>query len=126
MPKRSGENLARTEDGTTYNKLQRPENWPLEPARRPSGNIEDGSDIDEACNGSLNEETSAQSIPKAKRGKQRLHNHKRKARNTENGCLPMDDDDFSSSDGNGVSFAAIQYLKGVRWVPPSIFLNHHC
>jgi hypothetical protein len=111
MPKRPGENLARTEDGATYNKLQRPDKWPKEPARGLPQDVEDDSEPEALSNTSSDDEVEEGKKSRS-RNKQRVHH--RKARYTENGCLPMDDDEFSGSEGNDVSFAAIQYLKSVR------------
>ena len=110
MPKRPGENLARTEDGAQYNKLQRPDNWPQEPARSvPS------DDENDEVNEEPESDAQEQSTHAARRAKQHRSRQRRKGRNTESGCLPMDDDDFSGSEnGNDVSFAAMQYLKSVR------------
>jgi hypothetical protein len=110
MSKRSGENLARTIDGSTYNKLQRPEHWPVEPARSIPVDNERG--LDEAV--ASDNASSAVAVPK-RSNKQKSRDSRRKSKRTDNGCLPMDDDDFSGSENaNDVSFAAIQYLKSVR------------
>jgi hypothetical protein len=111
MPKRPGENLARTEHGATYNKLQRPDAWPKEPARRLAQSRENEGDPevdsdDVASEGGKSENRSHEHI--------KHQSDVDKPRFTDHGCLPIDDDDFSGSEENDVSFAAIQYLKSVR------------
>ena len=110
MPKRPRENLARTDDGSAYNKLQRPDNWPVEPPRRSTPETRDDSD---RVNTSSDEEQS--NVARKPKSKQPRQQQQRKGKSTEYGCLPVGDEDFSGSDnGEDISFAAIQYLKSVR------------
>lgn len=112
MSKRSGENLARTADGSTYNKLQRPEHWPVEPAR--SIPIADERDLAEDA---ASDDVSSVIAASKRSTKQKSRDNRRKSKKPDNGCLPLDDDDFSGSENaNDVSFAALQYLKSVRSV----------
>jgi hypothetical protein len=115
MSKHLGENLARTEDGGTYNKLQRPDNWPAEAARSPV--IDDG--LVDTRDSDREASSSAESLPDeeaSRRSKKRKRIYSLQKRNLSavDGCLPLDDEDFSELGDDSVSFAAIQYLKGVR------------
>jgi hypothetical protein len=126
MPKRPGENLARTVDGSTYNKLQRPDNYPVEPARKLVANdnivakeVKDSHEVEYEEGDEEEEEEqrdSDEEFAERSRKRKRIYNLKKNGMGTANGRLPLDDEDFSPSDlgDDTVSFAAIQYLKGVR------------
>jgi hypothetical protein len=114
MLKRPGENLARTEDGATYNKLQRPDNWPVEPPRKPITDEEAHGNKVEVQEEGIDLDSSEDDSPKARQRKKRIYSLRKRNIGGADGCLPMDDEDFSGSDNDMVSFAARQYLKSVR------------
>lgn len=112
MSKRKGENLARTQDGSAYNKLQRPDNWPSEPARSTKDDLDETRDVGYTSDASLDLRASTHNTPSATN---RRKNHQKSYRDYANGCLPMDENDVSGSEqGDDPSFAAMQYLKSVR------------
>ena len=116
MPKRPRENLARTEDGATYNKLQRPDGFLEEPPRKLRRKHNDS--FDPESEGSISMEESSEDDIRAtiydSSKLDRTSNRRQKEMHSANGirgCLPMDDD-YDSEDS--FSADALEYLRTVR------------
>jgi hypothetical protein len=131
--KRPGENLARTVDGAPYNKLQRPDNFPLAPARPAlSPLVEPATEV-------AHEQSNTPTRGRPPNGSEYQNNEKPAERSRQKpkeakswdigmkGAFPGLDDDNDGAGGSsddGESREAMRYLREVRLVATALPYCH--